>query len=290
MVALIQSLAVAEHLSFRHAASYLGISQSTVSARVKALEEDLGVILFERNTRGVRLTEAGRIFVEHVTTGIEQLNHAVKIAGMTASGASGRIRVGVHTLIPHSFASKIIGQFRQTYPAVNIRISENSARIASTLLRENRLDIAFVAGKPNLPDHRSRHVWTEQLMAALPSHHPLAGRNSVEWGELASEPFLVRQGGTGPQVRNHILRRLEGHWPAPKILRFDVEYSSLLTLVGQGFGLTIVSEAATYVPTSDLVFLPISDELEPVTFSAIWSPHNRNPAVAKLLSLADRCK
>ena len=86
MASLIQTLVVAEYLNFRHAANALGVAQSSVSARVKALEEDLGILLFERHARGVRLTEAGRHFVERVTTGIDQLDHAVRTAGMVARG------------------------------------------------------------------------------------------------------------------------------------------------------------------------------------------------------------
>ncbi|ASD04093.1 hypothetical protein CD797_16770 [Pseudomonas aeruginosa] len=65
-------------MNFRHAANALGVAQSSVSARVKALEEDLGILLFERHARGVRLTEAGRHFVERIAAGIDQLDHAVK--------------------------------------------------------------------------------------------------------------------------------------------------------------------------------------------------------------------
>src|SRR5690606_24042049 len=81
MVSLIQTLAVDEYLIFRHAANALAVAQSSVSARVKALEEDLGILLFERRARGVQLTEAGRHFVERVATGINQLDHAVRTAG-----------------------------------------------------------------------------------------------------------------------------------------------------------------------------------------------------------------
>src|SRR5690554_6018996 len=80
MTALIQALAVAEYLSFRRAARALGISQSSVSARIKTLEEDLGILLFARSTRVVRLTEAGRLFVERVAVGVDHLDHAVKTA------------------------------------------------------------------------------------------------------------------------------------------------------------------------------------------------------------------
>ncbi|EJD1913967.1 TPA: LysR family transcriptional regulator, partial [Escherichia coli] len=80
LISLVQfiAVAVAEHLNFRHAAKALGISQSSVSARVKALEDNLGVLLFERHARGVRLTDAGRHFMERVTAGVDQLDHAVK--------------------------------------------------------------------------------------------------------------------------------------------------------------------------------------------------------------------
>lgn len=100
LTSLIQALAVAEHLSFYRAANALGVSQSSVSARIKALEEDLGILLFERNTRGVRLTEAGRLFVERVSAGVDHLDHAVKTAGMAATGKCGRIPIGIHALIP----------------------------------------------------------------------------------------------------------------------------------------------------------------------------------------------
>lgn len=73
LISLVQFIAVAEHLNFRHAAKALGISQSSVSARVKALEDNLGVLLFERHARGVRLTDAGRHFMERVTAGVDHI-------------------------------------------------------------------------------------------------------------------------------------------------------------------------------------------------------------------------
>ncbi|MFV0367516.1 MAG: LysR family transcriptional regulator [Hyphomicrobiaceae bacterium] len=111
MKALIQTLAVARHLSFRHAAKVLGTSQSSVSARIKALEEELGVILFERNTRGVRLTDAGRRFVAQVDNALEILNAAVTTAGNSAQGHEGELRLGVHSLLPGGFLDRLLGRF-----------------------------------------------------------------------------------------------------------------------------------------------------------------------------------
>lgn len=287
LASLIQAIAVAEHLNFRHAANSLGVSLSTVSARVKALEQDLGILLFERHARGVRLTEAGRQFVELVTAGVDQLDYAVKTAGMVASGDCGRLRVGVHALIPQSFLAELIGQYHEDYPRIDIEMTECTSRDALMQLRTNQLDVVFVAGAPDLPDCHSRRIWTEPLVAALPALHRLAEQSVVTWADLASETFLVRYGGTGPQVHDHIVLRLAGSWSAPSILRIDVGRGALLSMVGQGFGITVASAATSLLPTSGVVFLPFTDEPEPVPFSAVWSPFNRSTTLHNLLSLAD---
>jgi len=288
MVSLIQTLAVAEHLNFRHAANALGVSLSSVSARVKTLEEDIGILLFERHARGVRLTEAGRRFVELVAAGVDQLDYAVKTASMAASGECGRLRIGVHALIPRGFLARLIGQYREDHPHIDIKMTESTAREAVTQLRTDRLDIVFVAGTPELPDCHSRRIWAEPLVAALPERHPLANQDAVTWADLTGETFLVRHGGTGPQVHDHIVLRLAGRWPASSIQRFDVERGTLLSMVGQGFGITIVGAATSLLPMSGVVFLPFADEPEPVPFSAVWSPFNQGAALRNLLDLASK--
>jgi DNA-binding transcriptional LysR family regulator len=128
MASLLQVLAVAEYLNFRHAANALGVSQSSVSARIKMLEEELGVLLFERRSRGVRLTEAGRHFVDQVSIGIDQLDHAVKTAGTLARGERGVVRIGVQALISSGFFAELLSGFRELHPDVDIEIVEGSAR------------------------------------------------------------------------------------------------------------------------------------------------------------------
>ena len=120
----------------------------------------------------------------------------------------------------------------------------------------------------------------------LPDRHRLAGQPAITWADLVGETFLVRYGGTGPQVHDHIVLRLAGRWPAPAILRFDVGRGTLLSMVGQGFGITIVGAATALLPTAGITFLPFADEPEPVAFTAVWSPFNRSAALRDLLSLA----
>ncbi|MFB8342734.1 LysR family substrate-binding domain-containing protein [Brucella cytisi] len=232
------------------------------------------------------MTEAGRHLIERIAIGVDQLDHAVKTAGMAAAGECGRLRIGIHALIPRSLLAELIGQYRENHPGIEVEITECMARDAVMQLRADRMDVAFVAGTPELPDCHSRLIWSESLVAVLSEQHRLAGQLAITWADLADETFLVRHGGTGPQVHDHIVLRLAGRWPASSILRFDVGRGTLLSMVGQGFGVTIVGAATSLLQPSGVVFVPFADEPEPVPFSAIWSPFNRSAALRNLLTLA----
>lgn len=288
LVSLLQTLAVAEHMSFRHAANVLGIAESCVSRRIRDLEEELAIPLFERSTRGVRLTKAGKRFVDEIMAGIDQLDHAVKSAGMVASGKCGRLRIGVHGLIPGSFLDSLLTRFRAEHPAIATEMVEGSARETMAHLRARRIDVAFLVGTFDLPDCHSRPIWTEPLVVAMAEGHRLAERSGVTWDDLASETFLVRHGGTGPQVRDHIVLRFAGRWPPPNIQRSEVERGTLLSMVAQGFGVTLLGAASRLSPIAGVALLPITDEPVPVVFSAIWSPYDQSQTLRNLLDLANR--
>jgi len=288
MVALIQTLAVAEHLSFYRAAQALGTSQSSVSTRIKTLEQDLGVVLFDRNTRGVRLTDAGRRFVDQVHDAMGILDRAIKTAGMQARSEEGELRVGVHALTTGCFLDRLLERFHEEYPGIRLHITEGTARDAQFMVREGRLDLAFMAGAHEIPDINSRMIWRDRLMVALPAKHPLAGLSDVQWRQLAEETFLVRYGGTGPQVYDLIVTRSAGKWLTPTIIRVDVGRSALLSMVAAGHGVSLFAEEGVAANTANVVFLPITDEPEMLVFSAVWSPANGNPALATLLDLASQ--
>ena len=286
MAALVQTLAVAEYLSFRHAAKALGISQSSVSFRIRTLEDELGVLLFERNTRGVRLTEAGRRFIAQVDDAIEILDTAIKAVASRTSGPQDNLHIGVHALLPGGFLDRLLERFHREHSLVDLHISEGTARDAQIMVRERKLDLAFMACTYELPDLHSRVIWHDRLIAALPATHPLAAEASVTWAQLAGEIFLVREGGTGPQVHDLIVTRSAGRWPVPEIRRPDVGCGSLLSMIAAGYGVSLFVKEKAATATPNVVFLPISDEPETIAFSAVWSPSNRSPALKNFLTLA----
>jgi DNA-binding transcriptional LysR family regulator len=288
LASLVHVLTVAEHLNFRHAANALGVSQSSVSVRVKTLEQDLGINLFERHSRGVRLTQAGRRFVEQVEEGIDQLDHAVKTAGMMARGEEGHLRIGLHSPLASGFLFDLLTRHREDRPGITIEITEGRVRETLRLLREGRLDIAFVAGQLTAQDYHSRTLWSEALVIAVPTDHAVAQFDRVTWADLSREFFIVQHCGSGPQAHGHIVRRLSEMGHSPQIRRLNVGRDTLIHMVAQGYGVTLTTEATAMTPVPGVVFRVIADETQRLSFSAVWSPHNQDQALRDFLDLANR--
>lgn len=286
LISLVQVLAVAEHLNFRHAANVLGVTQSSVSTRIRMLEEELGILLFERHHRGVRLTDAGRSFVAEVSTGIGHLDHAIKTAGAASSGAVGHIGIGLVSSITVGFLAGLRIRFRQHYPDIEPVFMEGSSARTIALVRDGKLDVALILEPVDASDCHSRLLWTEPFLIALPADHPLAMLESVSWHDLSQEAFLIKTGGAGPQLFEHVVRRLAERGKSPHVRRCDIGRDTLMYMVAAGEGVTLVSETAKHMSCPGVAFRPLADETERARFSAVWSPHNRSPVLRNLLDLA----
>lgn len=286
LASVTQTLLVAEHLSFRRAAGVLGVRQSAVSRRVRALEDSLGVSLFERHHAGVRLTAAGAQFVVHVKRALLQLDYALKNAGAAGRGANGQLGIGIFSSVASGFLRELLRAYLAHHPAVCIHISEGAAGEHIAHIRKGQLDVAFVRGSPVLSGCEVEALWTERMFLALPQEHRLCERDTIEWEALRDERFVVRQSEPGPQIHDYVIARLADLGYYPSVQRFDVGRDTLMHLVALDLGLTFVSEAATAMSFPEVTFRPIAGNDELLAFSAVWSPNNDNPAFRRFLSLA----
>src|SRR5436190_7956849 len=124
LMSVIQALLVGEYLSFRRAATVLGVRQSAVSRRVRELEDELGVSLFERHHAGVRVTNAGARFLQEARTALLQLDHAVKTAAAAGSGTIGRLSLGIMSSVATGYLRELIEVYRSRHPQIGIQILE----------------------------------------------------------------------------------------------------------------------------------------------------------------------
>ncbi|SIR45304.1 transcriptional regulator, LysR family [Acidiphilium rubrum] len=286
LVSISQALVVAEQLSFTRAAKVLGIRQSTVSRRVRALEDQLGVSLFERDVIGVRLTEAGRRFLETARSGLAEIDHAVKGAASAGRGIEGVIRIGIMSSVSTGFVRELLRAFHESHPAILIDVTEGSASEHIARITERQVDVAFVTGRSAPLRCDTLLLWEARVHAVLPESHVLAGSTSVGWNALKDEHFIVSRDAPGPEIHDYIVRRSANLGHSPAVEHHDVSRETLMHLVALGFGLSLVSEGATGTRYPDVVFRPLTMPEDVLPYSAIWLPGNDNPALRRFLSLA----
>ena len=283
---LLYSLAVAEHLGFRKAAEALGVQESAVSRRVRALEDRLHVSLFERTSHGARLTIAGERFLSHARSALTEIDYAAASAHAVGRGEEGRLRIGFFTALSSGFLRELVRRYRTAHPQMTIELHEGSSRHHVTLVRERRLDVTFVMGVRKAADCEVSTLWNEPVYVALPQGHRLADQAEVAWADLENERFIASQSECGAEVHDHVVRHMAGLGHSPEVDRIAVARDTLLNLVELGFGVTLVTDAGVTRADQAVLFRPLADPVDVVSFSAVWSQENDNPALRQFISLA----
>src|SRR6266849_1002543 len=286
LISVAHGLVVAESLSFRRAARVLGTQQSTVGRRVRALEDVLGVSLFERNPAGVRLTTAGARFFEEARIGLRQIDDAVQTAGAAGRGAIGELKIGILSSMAAGFLREVIRAYRAQHTDVEMHLLEGASREQIALVRESRLDVAFVLGVPSLPNCEVAQLWSEQIFVALPQGHVLCNCDEIAWESLRDQKVILCQSELGGAIHDRLITRLAQLGYSPQIERLDVGREALMHLVALGLGVSFTSEATVATQFPEVTFRPIAGDAAKIPFSAVWLPNNDNPAFRRFLSLA----
>jgi DNA-binding transcriptional LysR family regulator len=274
---------VAEEMHFGRAAQRLGISQPPLSQQIRALEEELGTPLFERTSRRVRLTEAGRLFLPEARAALAQVERAAEVARASQRGEIGRLRLGFTASGP--FVPKIadaLYAFRQERPHVELVIQELGRDMQIEAIDQDRLDIGIVrAADPLvLPSGlRSRCVYKEEMLLTLREDHALALRETaVAISDLADIPFVLYGATGGAGFNENFFALCEEAGFRPRIAAEASSFATLLGLVAAGFGATVLARSLVRLHVESLVFRDITP---PVT-SRLWMIHKDHlpPAAA----------
>jgi LysR family transcriptional regulator, transcriptional activator of the cysJI operon len=236
---------VAEQLSFRKAAEELYLTQPAVSLQIKALEEDLGVQLFDRTGTHIRLTDAGRVllgYAEQVSSLLVQAEH--DIAALIGDHA-GHLALGASTTIAQYVLPRLLGEFRKEYPRVqSTLISGNTEQIVEAV-ETQKIALGFIEGPA-----RSRGVKTEpflkdELVLIVSTAHEFAERASISCAELTAAPLLMRERGSG--TRRVVEMALERQGVKRSSLRIVMELDSteaIKSAVEAGLGIGFISRWA----------------------------------------------
>jgi LysR family transcriptional regulator, benzoate and cis,cis-muconate-responsive activator of ben and cat genes len=231
--------ALASDLNFTRAAKNLNVSQPPLSLQIAQLEEELGARLFDRTSRSVALTDAGRAMVPHAKAILARIEEARGHVARVASGLEGRVQIGMagsHFMGPFP---KFISAFRQMRPKVEITLREMKPADHPHALRDDRLDICLSRTPAQDEQVSAALLWRDPVVVALPPGHRLGKRNRISLADLRNEDFVFLQHDSSSfakRLYDACLR--EGF--TPHIVQQVVEMPAALNLVAAGLGVTLV--------------------------------------------------
>ena len=273
---------VAEELHFGRAAVRLGISQPPLSHQIHALEDELGVRLFDRSSRNVTLTDAGLLFLAEAKATLAQAERAVTVARRAALGEVGELSIGFNASAP--FVPRIaraIFDFRQGWPEVHMTLTELSWDAQSRALESGTIDVGITRSfqRPSAPPGITATLLLEErLVVALRPDHPLAAQATISLADLQGEPLIFYTRDLSGGFTDELFRLLRAAGVEPKVAQDVREVSTLFGLVAAGVGLTVVAESLCALQAANLVYRPLSDE---TAKSSMWLLHL--DAVSKMI-------
>jgi len=232
-------LSVAKHLNFTRAGEEVNLSQPSVSVRIRQLETELGVKLFEQLGKRVGLTEAGSLLIPHarrVIAAIEDAKHAIdELQGLER----GSLRIGASTTPGMYLIPKTIAQFKTRYPRIEIQLGINDTRQIEDGVVRNQFDFGFVGGHL-AGDEVEVDPWlTDQLVLIVAPTHALARKKSVRPEALRDEKFILREQGSA--TRATIVKHLEqSNLPVESVMEME-NPESIKKAVQNGLGIAFIS-------------------------------------------------
>lgn len=277
-------IAMAELGGVRKAARMLNVQPSTISRRVRDLEDGIGVALFIRGQGGVSVTYAGERFIRGARKALDQLVHATLDIEPVGKGQEGILRVGLMSSMASGFIADLVDAYAADHPDVRIDYFEGDGPDHIAAIQQHRLDVAFLTGDLGPEGCDVAHLWSERIYVAMSSRHVLAAKEEVAWSDLREQAFIVSEAQSGAEIFDYLVKHLANIGHSPRIRRQAVYRDTLMQIVANGRELTLTSEATIAAQFRGVVYRPLCGELLP--FSAVWSPRNDNPAFRRLLSLA----
>lgn len=264
-------VALADTLHFGKAAQRCHVSQPTLSAQLKKLEDYLGVELIERQPRRVALTDAGEELVQRARKILQETDEMLRLARNQRDPLSGQLRVALIPTIAPYLLPLVVKKLRKQLPQLKLHLYEYQTEPLLQQLRAGEIDMGILALPVPMDGLELAHLYMEDFAVALPKHHPLANKASIKLTELSGDPLLLLEDG-------HCFRDQALEVCGKAGLEEDQDYraTSLETLrqmVAAGYGITLLPKLATRGPAAVNQGLVVKTLAKPAphrSIGAVW--------------------
>ncbi len=284
-------VAVAEELNFHRAAERLLMAQPPLSQQIHDLEVELGVTLFDRTHRAIRLTTAGHVFLEDAYTILAQTDSAVHRVQRASKGELGRLTIGYTSLIYNPLFPTILRLHRKRYPEVELILQDLVTFEQMQQLRTNTLDASFATHAAQAIPAMQQEVlaqepvWHEPLGALLPADNPLAAQHHLSLSALANEPWIWFARQYDPTTYDYMMRLFEQVGFIPNIVQEINQQQMILSLIAAGFGISLAPKSTPGIAENkDIAFRDLIDPTPVVEFNVIWRQDDNSPVLKAFLN------
>lgn len=279
-------VAVSEHLNFTKAAKQFYISQTAVTLQIKALEEELGVKLFNRTNRKVELTPAGKTFLDDAQAILRRTRDAVSRAKRADTGLTGHVNFGFVKGYEKTFLSDLLAEFHTNYPNISLSLyRDNVAELYDGIFHGDLdLIINILYSFDDMEDMQEMdYILLKEypLLAVMPISHPLAHRTSIRREELRGYPLVdIKKNEDRYGEMKTIARSFAeaGFTPNVQYVSDDIETSILAVAAGLGYALLPSYITDSIAIREKITVVPIEGEERQLPIIAAWNRSNRNPA------------
>lgn len=263
---------LAEIGNIRRASSMLALSQPTLSGRIKQLENDLGYALFDRQARGVQLTERGARLLQHAKNLLSRSNETGEAARLIGHGAFDRLEIGVTSLAAMAFMPNALRAMARSYPQAAVALTEGSSNELEEAVAQKRLDFAVVHPPSSRDDLILHELAKDRFLAVVSADNPLAYEPCVSAAQLGAQNLLGVRREVGPMLFDRLTAWFSRAGISAQISQCATSSISLLALVAAGAGVGLVVESIRRINLQGLHFIPLAGEAPVLAYSLCHRP------------------
>ena len=275
-------LALADELHFWRTSEKVFITQSALSRHIKSLEDELGVRLFERDRRNVKLTSAGAFLKTEFARILADVDSATHRAKQVAVGEIGVIRIGHPASITFSLLPDILQRFAQKHPQIIVQMDEVYTTDVETSLLTHRIDVAFHREDAKSPELGSKLLMTENFALVVAADNPIGRKKRVDIRDLRNEWFVLPSLAGKSEHAAQLRAIFEDAGFTPQV-RFESDFgATLLGLVAKGLGVSLMPFSYSHYSTEGVRFIKT-----PATSSlyALWGLNDKNAVLENFLKV-----
>ncbi|KPQ05594.1 MAG: Transcriptional regulator [Rhodobacteraceae bacterium HLUCCA12] len=279
-------VAIAEAEHFGRAALRLHIAQPALSRQMKLLEREMGVALFERLPRGVRLTAAGRVFLNETRGLHAQIARAIDAAKAAAAGQHGALRLGfIEAAAWHGLVPDALRSFRTRFPGVELSLMAMPTAEQLAALRQGQLDAALVYNPLPADDLTTVPLVRHPVVLAVPAESPLARRDAVSLLDLADHPLIGFQRRASPRFFDDVHSRFRAAAFTPRYIAELMTETDILALVSTGAGIALANSAQMWRPPHGVRFIEVQDLGVSLELSLVHAHENEAPTLQQFAAI-----